>query len=223
MQDERIWQAVCKQRIELADFLGTLSDEEWDSPTLCDGWLVRDVAAHIVLASRYTLRDSLPKLIRHGLRLNKFMFIAAQELGRESADTLISMLRADSDKRVTPFLTKPVGVLADMLVHEQDIRLAIYKERQLDRAALSYVLNAFSEGGFGISEYLVGVHRITKKLRFIATDIPWKKGDSELIVEGKAQDLLVALSGRSAAIASLRGNGVDILSQRICSRYPPGL
>ncbi|MFC5182712.1 maleylpyruvate isomerase family mycothiol-dependent enzyme [Actinomadura harenae] len=31
-----------------ADLIGGLSDAEWNAPTRCDGWLVRDVAAHVL-------------------------------------------------------------------------------------------------------------------------------------------------------------------------------
>ncbi len=35
-----------EERLEFADFLAGLSPEQWDSPTLCAGWRVRDVVAH---------------------------------------------------------------------------------------------------------------------------------------------------------------------------------
>ena len=37
-----------QERTELAEFLATLDREEWDAPTLCVGWRVRDVVAHVI-------------------------------------------------------------------------------------------------------------------------------------------------------------------------------
>ncbi|HEY6574294.1 MAG TPA: maleylpyruvate isomerase family mycothiol-dependent enzyme, partial [Mycobacterium sp.] len=36
------------ERLDLADFLAGLTPEQWASPTLCEDWRVRDVAAHVV-------------------------------------------------------------------------------------------------------------------------------------------------------------------------------
>lgn len=33
---------------DLADFLETLTPQRWDAESLCQGWRVRDVAAHVV-------------------------------------------------------------------------------------------------------------------------------------------------------------------------------
>src|SRR3954451_16013569 len=42
--------AVDRERLGLADLLDDLSDPEWAHPSLCAGWRVRDVAAHLALA-----------------------------------------------------------------------------------------------------------------------------------------------------------------------------
>ena len=36
-----------RDRLELTDLLAGLSPAQWQEPTLCDGWSVRDVVAHI--------------------------------------------------------------------------------------------------------------------------------------------------------------------------------
>ena len=47
MDDTQIWAYIDEQRADLADFLDTLSAEQWETPSLCPGWTVREVAAHI--------------------------------------------------------------------------------------------------------------------------------------------------------------------------------
>jgi uncharacterized protein (TIGR03083 family) len=50
MDREASWQVITEQRLSLADLLEELSDEEWEVPSLCAGWRVRDVAAHVAMA-----------------------------------------------------------------------------------------------------------------------------------------------------------------------------
>jgi uncharacterized protein (TIGR03083 family) len=37
-----------EERAEFAAFLATLTPEQWDAPTLCTAWRVRDVVAHVI-------------------------------------------------------------------------------------------------------------------------------------------------------------------------------
>jgi uncharacterized protein (TIGR03083 family) len=46
---DQIWQVIDAERRILADLLDDLSDDEWLRPSLCTGWTVRDVAAHLTL------------------------------------------------------------------------------------------------------------------------------------------------------------------------------
>lgn len=36
-----------EERAELADLLATLGPDQWEAPSLCAGWRVRDVVAHM--------------------------------------------------------------------------------------------------------------------------------------------------------------------------------
>lgn len=35
------------ERLDLADYLDTLAADDWERPSLCAGWTVRDVAGHV--------------------------------------------------------------------------------------------------------------------------------------------------------------------------------
>ena len=43
------WRVIAAERRTLADLLEPLTDEQWEAPSLCAGWRVRDVAAHIAM------------------------------------------------------------------------------------------------------------------------------------------------------------------------------
>lgn len=49
----RAW--IAAERRELADLLDTLRADQWDRPSLCAGWRVREVAAHMSLGFRLSL------------------------------------------------------------------------------------------------------------------------------------------------------------------------
>jgi len=49
MDAEQSWRVIEQQRLAIADLLDGLSAEQWESPSLCAGWRVRDVAAHVSL------------------------------------------------------------------------------------------------------------------------------------------------------------------------------
>mgnify|MGYP001473010431 CR=1 FL=1 len=48
LETPRIAGLFAPMRAELLRVLHGLSDEEWDLPTACTGWSVRDVALHIL-------------------------------------------------------------------------------------------------------------------------------------------------------------------------------
>jgi uncharacterized protein (TIGR03083 family) len=49
MNPDDVWRGIDDQRRRLVDLLEGLSDQEWQHPSLCQGWTVRQVAAHVAL------------------------------------------------------------------------------------------------------------------------------------------------------------------------------
>jgi hypothetical protein len=47
MDAEATWRHIDQQRADLADFLEALTTDQWDTPSLCAGWTVRDVGVHL--------------------------------------------------------------------------------------------------------------------------------------------------------------------------------
>ena len=68
MERSDVWTAIDDQRRALVHLLDGLSEEEWRRPLLCEGWTVRQVAAHLALQN--TTWSAMPRvvldLIRHG-------------------------------------------------------------------------------------------------------------------------------------------------------------
>ena len=49
MDSDGIWRMVSDEREEILGFLGSLTPAQWDTPSLCEGWRVRDVAVHLLV------------------------------------------------------------------------------------------------------------------------------------------------------------------------------
>ena len=62
MNRDEVWQAIDDERLSLADLFDDLSAAEWETASLCDGWRVRDVAAHLTLAQLGTFAAALATL-----------------------------------------------------------------------------------------------------------------------------------------------------------------
>ena len=65
MDREQAWEVIGDQRRALADLLAGLAADEWEQASLCDGWRVRDVAAHVVLGAH---PPGVASLVAQGVR-----------------------------------------------------------------------------------------------------------------------------------------------------------
>src|SRR5205085_9409133 len=84
-----VWPTVHAERKALAADLEGLSDERWATPSLCAGWTVRDVLAHMTATAKITPPAFFGKLIGSGFSMKRMQAkdIAAQSAG-SPADTL---------------------------------------------------------------------------------------------------------------------------------------
>jgi uncharacterized protein (TIGR03083 family) len=197
--DATIRAAVAAERRELADLLDDLPAERWDEPTLCAGWRVREVAAHLSFGFRYPLGKVVGELIRARGSMDRMTDrVARREAATMSRQEMTSALRENADHPWTP----PVGGLASALghdvVHGLDITIPLGLERRVPEDRLRIVLGTASPLGtrfFGAK--LGGV-------RLRAEDLDWSYGSGSE-VSGRAQDLVAVLFGRKVPAGRLRG------------------
>ena len=93
MDDDAVWDAIDRQRLATADLLEALTDEQWNHPSLCDGWTVRHVAAHLTM-QQMGLRAAMLTGIRHPGGLNRMIRTAALSRADAPVEQLISQIRA---------------------------------------------------------------------------------------------------------------------------------
>src|SRR5689334_1446762 len=84
-----IWALVHQERAALADDLANLDDQQWDAPTQCDGWTVRDVVAHMTASAMISPPAFFGKIIGSGFSLTRMQTKdIARERGTSNADAL---------------------------------------------------------------------------------------------------------------------------------------
>lgn len=204
MEREQIWQATIDARKALAAHLVELTPEEWAHPSLCTGWTIKDVAAHVMLHPTFRWRE-LPAMFGRNLG-RSYDAMIDRETRRISArltpaDVLAQYEEyADSHRHVP--VTTSVEPMLDILVHTQDILRPLGRSQDMppvaasvsaDRALLLGALTGWSSA---------------KKLRLVATDIEWSHGRKGPEVRGPMQELLMISTGRAPDAALVSGEGL---------------
>ncbi|ETW21257.1 maleylpyruvate isomerase family mycothiol-dependent enzyme [Mycobacterium gastri] len=194
------------ERAELTEFLATLTPQQWATPSLCAGWSVKDVVAHMF---------SYEELNAFGLlmRFVKGRVVRANEVGvREfSALTPPELLEFVGQHLQPRGLTAGFGgmiALVDGMIHHQDIRRPLGQPRTIAAGRLERVLQLVPKNP------RLGARPRINGLRLRATDLDWTHGSGPEVT-GTGEALLVAMAGRPAAVADLSGPGRRTLAQRL--------
>jgi len=183
---------IAAQRGELAQMLAGLPAAGWDSPTLCDGWRVREVVAHITMPFRYSGRRFTLELARSRGNFNAMADrCARRDAAALTADELAEALRSNTNHPWQPPGGGHVGALTHDVIHGLDITEALGLGLRVPAERLGIVLPNLvtpkSLRFFGTD--LSGV-----QLR--ATDTGWIFGSGRPVT-GTAQDLALFLCGRT--------------------------
>jgi len=216
MDRETSWQVIAEQRLGLADLLDGLPDNDWDVASLCAGWRVRDVAAHVALAPQV---PSVWSMAAAGVRARGSFHrlnhdLAVRHSNGRTGSQLVAELRRYADSRRLPAPTNYRNILFDVLVHGQDIAvpLGLSLTMPVD-AARAAVDRVWTMG------WPFWAKRRLRAVRLTATDSSWAVG-SGLDVRGSTCALLLLLTGRTAALPQLTGDGVALLTDRLARPSP---
>jgi uncharacterized protein (TIGR03083 family) len=192
MDDTQIWGYIDEQRADLADFLDTLTPEQWETPSLCPEWTVRQVAAHVTHSTRNWGIITL-ELLRAGFRFNAVTLRMAHADRREPREITAAM-RAMVGGRRRPPGTAVADPLMDVLVHGQDIAVPLGLERRMPISPAVVAAQRAWTMGFPFN-----ARKRFPNVTFTATDAEFSVGSGEE-VRGPIQDILMALSGRRTGL-----------------------
>ncbi|RBY76057.1 maleylpyruvate isomerase family mycothiol-dependent enzyme [Geodermatophilus sp. TF02-6] len=214
MDLDDVWRTIDAERSSLADLLEDLSPAEWATPSLCDGWRVGDVAAHLTLA-HLGHREALVAAVRARGGFDRMIRDTALRAACLPRPEYPRRLRAMvGSRRTAPFVT-PMEPLIDVLVHGQDVALPLGRTRSMPTAAAAAAAQRVWDTGFPFR-----ARRRLAGFRLVATDTDWGVG-SGAAVEGPTAALLLLATGRDAALDQLSGEGARRLAARGCGGGTP--
>src|SRR5829696_3067782 len=90
------------ERAELADFLQTLSPSQWEAPSLCADWRVRDVVAHVISYDELDGHALVRRFAKGLLRKGGPNAVGVRVYGMRTPDELVALLRAHLEPRGLP-------------------------------------------------------------------------------------------------------------------------
>jgi uncharacterized protein (TIGR03083 family) len=201
------WNTIHAERDALAADLEGLTEEQWDMASLCSDWTVHRALGHMVSTAKMTPPKFLAKLAAARFKFHDMNGAGARA---ESSGTPARTLQ--EFRSVAGATTAPPGpsdtFLGEVLVHSEDIRRPlgishVYPTEAVTRATAFYAR----------SNAIIGGKRRVAGLTLKATDADWSVGSGP-VVEGPALSLMLAATGRTSALADLRGPGLDELRRR---------
>jgi uncharacterized protein (TIGR03083 family) len=197
--DTAVMEVVSAHRRQLATMLGGLSADEWDQPSLCAGWQVRHVVAHMIMPFRFPVPKFLAEMARARGNFNRMADRVARRDGAAPPADLLAVLRQNEQTVWKPPGGGLAAALAHDVIHGQDITVALGIDYAVPDDAIATVLSTATAGRsrkhFGVD--LDGV-------QLQASDMDWSLG-SGLPLSAPAQELLLVLCGRKLPAGRLSG------------------
>ena len=178
-----------------------LMPEQWELPSLCSGWTVRDVVVHTAFHTHRGLKETLGSTEKYTPLL----------VEREHADTIDGLIAWFASPAPAKARRSKINV-CELVIHQQDVRRAVASTRDYPEDTMQMCLEQCTTV-VGNVFILARKHRLGHGVRLAATDITWAKGSGPEVV-GTGEAILMAIAGRAAALADLTGPGVAILAQR---------
>jgi uncharacterized protein (TIGR03083 family) len=208
MDKARTWELIHRERAAMADTLAELKPSQWAEPSLCGGWSVHLAAAHILAGAEQTQLGFMKGMAGSGFRFNTMIERDAERLGSLPPAEIIERIRARTSTTNGP--PAPQGtMLGEIVVHAGDIRYPLGQAGDSSPEALAACLDLYKTTGFP-----VGAKKRIAGLRLVATDLDWSTGTGPEVT-GPALPLLLAMTGRDAALGDLGGAGLTTLQARM--------
>jgi len=204
MEKAAVWRHIHAERTALAVTLAGLPPEDWSHATLCPGWTVHDIAAHVISAPQLGWGDLATMMVRNlGRGYNRMVFREVKRIGaRETRETIL----ADYERLATCTdrvpMTTSIEPLIDALVHHQDVVRPLGMTRTMPPDAAAVAADRIRRLSF-----LMGTRRLVRSVRMSATDVDWTRGSGPTI-SGPIQELLMICSGREPDRSLVTGDGL---------------
>jgi uncharacterized protein (TIGR03083 family) len=209
VERERVFAAVADQRRSIATLIDGLDTDQLATASLCDGWDVKTVAAHLVSDFADGFLGFMASGLRHG-SIHRGIDALARRRAQAPAAEIAEILRRHADYRLSPPVTGPLSGLTDVLVHGADMRIPLGLPHRPDPHHVARVLDFLTgptQFGFFSRRRLRGI-----SLRDDDTGRTWGNGDQ---IRGPGVAVMLAVCGRTVAFDRLTGPGLPLLKSRL--------
>jgi uncharacterized protein (TIGR03083 family) len=190
---------VTTEFLALADLLDKLPDASWDTPSLCAGWRVREVVAHMTMPVRYSMEQFMAELRDCDGDFTRLSNLVASRDAALPAGALVGNLRDEMMHHWTPPGGGYAGALNHVVIHGLDITVPLGVKRPSPDETVRVVLDDLTRGG---THAHFGFELDGLSLR--ATDMDWSFG-SGAPISGAAADLALLVCGRKLPAGRIDG------------------
>ncbi|WP_353649406.1 maleylpyruvate isomerase family mycothiol-dependent enzyme [Nakamurella sp. A5-74] len=195
------------ERNRLTQELSAATRTDWEQQSLCAGWTIRDLAAHLLMPFELTVPGVLRRLVTARFDFDRLADRWARADRRTGTEITAALSVTTADAFNVPGAGERAP-LSHLVIHAQDVRVPLGLAGSCGPEAGRLVLTGLTAG-----RHSVGPHLLTG-LHLRATDADWSLGDGP-VVEGRASALISALAGRAASAAALAGDGAPELRRRL--------
>jgi uncharacterized protein (TIGR03083 family) len=181
---------VAKELAPLAASLEPLAPSDWARPSLCDGWTVGHVVAHLTMAARYSADRFRAELAADDFDFQKMSDRLAARDGVLAPTDLLDDLRSETMAHFEQPGGGWAGSLSHVVIHGLDVTVPLGLGRVCSDEAAALVLDGLLSTG---ERTVFGVP-VDGALR--ATDLDWQHGAGTTARAASAGELILSLSGR---------------------------
>ena len=199
MPETAIRAAVAAERRAQVELYASLSEDDWNSPSLCAGWRVREVLAHVTMPFRYSLRRVVWEIAKARGSFDRMADRRARIDARQlSTAQLWESLRDNVEHPWSPPGGGPLGALSHDVIHGLDVSTPLGLDDAASPERVGMVLTGLRPKQVAFFDVDLG------GVELRADDLDWSYGRGEP-VHGRAQDLLLLVCGRQVPAERLSG------------------
>jgi uncharacterized protein (TIGR03083 family) len=174
----------------LADLLESAPEGAWDAPSLCAGWQVRHLVAHVTMPARMTPEQFGAEMAAAGGDFGVLSdTVAARDASRPVAEHLAD-LRSPALHAWQPPGGGAAGALSHAVIHSLDVTVALDRPTVAPAPARASVLDQLT----GANGAYFGLDLTGLRLEADDTDWAWGGGD---VLRADSGRLVALLAGRT--------------------------
>jgi len=184
------------ERLAFIDLVESLTENQWQTPSLCSAWTVENVGAHLAWAPVSGPLEMVPAALRAGFRTNRLIADTAVRWTARGRTAMLDQLRKNVASDARPLGMPPVAALADAVVHGLDVRLPLGLHRDVDPEAFRLIADWTLSLRWPMNVPVGGnVRKRLRGTRLVAIDADWAWGEGAEMRE-PADMILLRLLGR---------------------------